>query len=67
MYFDRSCQNKGVIIGLTIGILVLILCMFFCYFLRFLFFFVFVTEKDGKTCFNAEKYDFDQQTACKAG
>ena len=28
--------------------------------------FLFVTEKDGKTCLNGEKDDFDQQTACEA-
>ena len=33
--------------------------MFHCYLLRFPFFFPFVTEKDGKTCFNAEKNNFD--------
>ena len=29
-------------------------------------FFPFVTEKDEKTCFTAEKNDFDQQTVCGA-
>ena len=46
---------------------------FFCvvtYFLRFpvffLSFFLFVMEKDGKTCFNTETNYFDQRKACGA-
>ena len=37
-------------------------------FLGFLFFFLFpfVMQKDGKTCFNAETNDFNQQMACGA-
>ena len=31
------------------------------------FFFPFVMEKDGKTCFNAETNDLDQQTVCGCG
>ena len=38
----------------------------FLYFLPFFFFFPFVTEKDGKDCFNAKKNYFNQQTAGKA-
>ena len=29
-------------------------------------FFPLVTEKDEKTCFNAETNDFNQRTACRA-
>ena len=42
------------------------LCEFFLYFLHFFFFFLLLKEKDGKTCLNAEKDDFDHGTACKA-
>ena len=38
---------------------------FFVLFLRIPFFRL-VTEKDKKTCFNAETIDFDQGTACEA-
>ena len=33
---------------------------------QFPFAFPFVVGKDGKTCLNAEKNDFNQQTACRA-
>ena len=39
-------------------------CVFL--FLALSLLFLFVTEKDGKTCLNGEKDDFDQQTACEA-
>ena len=32
----------------------------------FSYFFPFMMEKDGKTCLNAKKDDFDKQAACKA-
>ena len=34
--------------------------------LSFFFLFPFVMQKDGKTCFNAETNDFNQQMACGA-
>ena len=41
---------------------------FFCFFPLFLklFLLLFVTKKEGKTCLNAEKDDFDQFMACTA-
>ena len=45
------------------NVFLLICCAFqSCFFL----FFPFVTEKDEKTCFNAETNNFDQQSACRA-
>ena len=38
----------------------------FCTFLSIFYLFPFVTEKDGKTCFNTETNDFYQQMVCKA-
>ena len=37
--------------------------IFTLYFMIFSSFFPFVTEKDGKTCLNSEKDDFDQRMA----
>ena len=34
--------------------------------MKFYLLFLFVTEKDGKTCLNVEKGDFDLQTVCEA-
>ena len=42
------------------------LSVFLLYISCILFFFPFVTEKDEKTCLNAEKEDFDQRMACEA-
>ena len=38
----------------------------FLYFLPFFFFYQFVTEKEGKTCLNVKKEDFNQRTAYEA-
>ena len=40
--------------------------LYFSSFFIFLLLFVFMMEKDGKTCLNTEKDEFDQQTACEA-